>query len=472
MIFMFNRAAATEVNQRIAAVKIDGKNLVNTTPQIASTFHKFALETIKSFGVRAQIIDENEHESLVSCSLDQSLNMLNRKVSLQERNTLLAISNNFINRAGQKFPGMNGLGELKDTVNQYIANHESHPEFRQAILWHRVATLTYEAYLQKLHSPRIDFNMLMAHASEMLDALPSERPHFQTKYIMVDEYQDFSYLFFRLIMAVRRLTPNAHLFVVGDDWQAINRFAGSDVDYFINFARYFPENQITIPLATNYRSCHRIVTTANHFMLNHYDASALPAIPKNRKSGKVIFINPTKTKFDVSDYLEDGLADGRYLTALFEANPHLKRQPHKQVLSAAKLLKPVSKIIRRQPNAEFMLLHRHNFTTCPGMDLLTFARALEYSLNIDGVLAKPDFCQQVRCMTMHKSKGLEAEIVILLEFEPEVVRASHPLATIFELFGDTSAAEYDDQSRLIYVALTRAKQKLYVLTSRTELITK
>lgn len=42
-IFMFNRAAAAEVNQRIAAVVVDGQPLASTTPQVASTFHKYAL---------------------------------------------------------------------------------------------------------------------------------------------------------------------------------------------------------------------------------------------------------------------------------------------------------------------------------------------------------------------------------------------------------------------------------------------
>ena len=45
---------------------------------------------------------------------------------------------------------------------------------------------------------------------------------------MIDEYQDFSLPFFRLVQALRTLYPELKLFAVGDDWQAINRFAGSD----------------------------------------------------------------------------------------------------------------------------------------------------------------------------------------------------------------------------------------------------
>ena len=74
-------------------------------------------------------------------------------------------------------------------------------------------------------------------------------------------------------------------------------------------------------------------------------------------------------------------------------------------------------------------------------------------------------------MTMHKSKGLESEIVILLEVDREVVAAHHPHATIFPLFGDTRTAESADQKRLLYVAMTRAKQQLYILSQeKTSLI--
>ena len=68
-------------------------------------------------------------------------------------------------------------------------------------------------------------------------------------------------------------------------------------------------------------------------------------------------------------------------------------------------------------------------------------------------------------MTMHKSKGLEADVVILLELDQAQVLASHPFATMFEVFDDNLETEKADQHRLIYVALTRAKHKLYMLTN-------
>lgn len=274
----------------------------------------------------------------------------------------------------------------------------------------------------------------------------------------------FPIFFFALVQAMRQLAPHAHLFCVGDDWQAINRFAGSDVNYFINFAEYFPEDVVNIPLATNYRSARRIVEQANRYMLNNYDAQATPAKAFNRKNGKIYYLNPNQTRFDVSDLQEDCLGDGQILLALSQAT-HGAISPEKIPIDAARLLKTVIKIVRRHARQNIMLLHRHNFTSFDGITLEIFVCALRQLSIEQGIMTPDEFDRRVRCMTMHKSKGLESDVVILLELDREIVQNTHPHATIFELFGDTRAAEIADQQRLIYVALTRAKQRLYLLST-------
>ena len=79
-------------------------------------------------------------------------------------------------------------------------------------------------------------------------------------------------------------------------------------------------------------------------------------------------------------------------------------------------------------------------------------------------MSEARFLEQVRCMTMLKSKGLESEVVILLDFNQDVILSHHPHASLFTIFGDTIENEKADQHRLIYVALTRAKRKLYLLS--------
>lgn len=467
--FMFNRTAAAEVNQRIAGVKFDGNpisSLGSHTPQIASTFHKFALDLIKLAGARPELISEVEHDQIIEKSLRRALAEQNRHIPKREFEPLLKTISGFVVRAGQKYSGPEGLAELRRTIIAARANLDLH----------QLALATFEKYLAGLRSPKTDFNLMMSEASELLkQTAVSPRNRLAVsgrvaplKLILVDEYQDFSQLFLNLIQSLRQNCPSAHLLAVGDDWQAINRFAGSDVDYFIDFANYFHENATKISLLTNYRSCRRIVENANKYMLKNYDPSASRATAFNRKPGKIIRLNPEKTHFEASDIHEDALGDARYQIALAKAArsaENLRLKPGQISPSAAKLLKTVLKILRKNRRSEIMLLHRHNFTTFPNISLATFHYALKLLATEEGIMNTESFDAQVRTMTMHKSKGLEAPVVILLEVNRELVLGHHPEADLWQLFGDSSATEKSDQHRLLYVAMTRAKQKLYILSA-------
>lgn len=472
-IFMFNRTAAAEVNQRLANVCIDRQTLLELSRvdsiNIASTFHKFALNIVKQAGERPQIIGETEQQGLVRQALDATLSRRRSKLSPKAYQELLSIVSGFITRAGQNYPGASGLVQLQQIVAEYCQAHQQPPEYQTKVRYHKLACQAYREYLQALKPPKTDFNLLMSRATTILQTSLSQPSAYQNirnlKYLMIDEYQDFSYLFFALTQAIRQLTPEAHLFAVGDDWQAINRFAGSNVDYFINFTHYFPEDYINIPLATNYRSCRRIVEHANHYMLSRYDPEATPAIAKNRQPGKIRYCNPAHTKFDSSDAAEDGLADGRYLMVLQDLLKVSNRvSPSHNLESTARLLKTLAKIVKKHPFAEIMFLHRHNFTSNAGVTLDLLATALHDILNQEGIMDSATFDRQTRFLTMHRSKGLEAEVVVLLEVNAEIVNGSHPHATIFELFGDNLQNERADQQRLLYVALTRAKKYLYILS--------
>lgn len=466
--FMFNRTAAAEVNERIGSVAIDGIKLRHWQGRkreirIANTFHKFALDTVKSTGEQPELIPETERDRIICRTVDNIWHDQHRHVSRQEREEMLRLVSSFISRAGQKYSGENGLSELCAGINQYCEAHSQDDNYKSRIYLHRLALATYEDYLLALNLPKIDFNILMARATRVLGNLenPAQRRVASLKYILVDEYQDFSLLFLSLIQAIRSVCPAAHLFAVGDDWQAINRFAGSDVNYFINFAKYFPEDTTEIPLVTNYRSDRRIVDNANRYMLKNYSPKAKPAVAFSRKNGKIKRINPDKIKFDFSDLREDALHDALFQKSLAKycgGNPA-------DYQAAAKLLKTVYKIVKKHRRENILLLHRHNFTSFKNVTLDNFLSALKDLLLSQRISTETEVNNHIRGMTMHKSKGLESDVVILLELNRDQVLSSHPHATIFEVFGDTLAAEKSDQHRLLYVALTRAKHKLYILST-------
>ena len=483
LIFMFNRAAATEVNQRLAEVSVDQHPIAKQPLQVASTFHKFALDVLKGSGRAPQIISSELQTDYLRQAFTKALGP--KRLHPTARAEAFKLTQSFIARAGQSYPTHDDLPALKSALQQSLLTATPSQAFYQ-----KLGFAAYTHYLQQFQPPQLDFNQLLAAAAQELQtqaasftcaatttsatttaANTSSAPTTPAtpvplRYLMIDEYQDFSLPFFRLTQAIRSLYPELRLFAVGDDWQAINRFAGSDVRYFTDFKHFFPEGSTIIPLLTNYRSRRCIVENANRFMLTHYDSQALPAKTFQRRRGRITTLRPEKLRYDPTDLKEDALSDGRFGKLLPRQLPTSQQKP------AGQLLKQLFLLIKRHPRASFLILHRHNFTTYPGLDLIKLQQALTQLAASEQVLTPVAFKSQIRFLTIHKSKGLEADIVVLLEFNRDLLLAPHPHGSLFTVFGDNRAQEAADQARLLYVALTRAKERLYLLTNdRRSLLT-
>lgn len=492
LIFMFNRAAAAEVNQRLAEVVVNQHPIAEQPLQVASTFHKFALDVLKGSGLQPRIISTDLQTDYLRQAFTKALGP--KRLHPNARAEAFKLTQSFIARAGQSYPTRTDLPALKSALQQSLLTATPAQAFYQ-----KLGFAAYAHYLQQFQPHQLDFNQLLAAAAQELQtqaaaftraatttsttttasvaAPASAAPTAPTnptasaalaplRYLMIDEYQDFSLPFFRLAQALRALYPELQLFAVGDDWQAINRFAGSDVRYFTDFKHFFPENSTIIPLLTNYRSRRRIVENANRFMLAHYDPQALPAKTFQRRRGCITTLRPAKLRYDPTDLKEDALNDGRFSKLLPQQLPTNRQKP------AGQLLKQLFLIIKRHPRASFLILHRHNFTTYPGLDLIKLQQALTRLAASEQILTPATFKSQIRFLTIHKSKGLEADIVVLLEFNRDLLLAPHPHGSLFTVFGDNRAQEAADQARLLYVALTRAKERLYLLTNdRRSLLT-
>lgn len=486
LIFMFNRAAAAEVNQRLSEVSVDQRPIAKQPLQVASTFHKFALDVLKGSGRAPQIISSELQTDYLRQAFTKALGP--KRLHPTARTEAFKLTQSFIARAGQSYPTHADLPALKSALQQSLLTATPSQAFYQ-----KLGFAAYAHYLQQFQPSQLDFNQLLAAAAQELQAqaasftraaattsATTSAPTTLTvtpastspaspvplRYLMIDEYQDFSLPFFRLAQALRALYPELRLFAVGDDWQAINRFAGSDVRYFTDFKHFFPEDSTIIPLLTNYRSRRRIVENANRFMLAHYDPQALPAKTFQRRRGRITTLRPEKLRYDPTDLKEDAMSDGRFGKLLPRQLPTSQQKP------AGQLLKQLFLLIKRHPRASFLVLHRHNFTTYPGLDLIKLQQALAQLAASEQVLTPVAFKSQIRFLTIHKSKGLEADIVILLEFNRDLLLAPHPHGSLFTVFGDNRTQEAADQARLLYVALTRAKERLYLLTNdRRSLLT-
>jgi superfamily I DNA/RNA helicase len=181
----------------------------------------------------------------------------------------------------------------------------------------------------------------------------------------------------------------------------------------------------------------------------------------SKRAGKVVLVEPSLTKCRVALVEHDqrvGVRDRIYM----EMTRQMLGREAKR--STVRYIKTIVQVIRRNRKAkEIMLLHRNNETNLEGMSLVGLRRGLKWGLLKLGVMSEEEFESKMQVMTMHKSKGLEAEVVIILEADEGVIPKTHPDTILYMVFGETQEVSLADQKRLFYVAMTRAKKRLYII---------
>lgn len=120
----------------------------------------------------------------------------------------------------------------------------------------------------KLEAGMVDYDDMLVHFLQILRNCPevNQRISDTYRYIMVDEYQDTNYIQEQIILALRQ--DNRNLAVVGDDYQSIYGFRGSNVENILTFPQKMPGCQV-VRLTQNYRSNQEILNLSNHVMANH-----------------------------------------------------------------------------------------------------------------------------------------------------------------------------------------------------------
>ena len=450
MAFVFNANAAREINERLSKMMVDGRSIVKKA-KIASTFHAFSRKIVYDacggrekcgkilagekenfiLAVVLKMLKEPEWKDKIQRFIRGEEVEDNEEVEDEELMSFSKMMAQFVNRGQQRFLG--GEVTLAERAEEYLKDEEIEEGERNFVELGVECYRRYHWYLldakRKLKGFEeygTDFNLIVSWASKLIWAGRGKVPELlkNKKYILIDEYQDFSQLFLAAVEAIRSVAEDARLFVVGDDWQAINRFAGSDVEYFRSFEQYFPGDTRRYEITTNYRCNYMIVDTARKFMKKAMgEKGEFRAF--SRRAGKVILVDVKRNKVEYLKYLV--------------------------------------KIIREnRKSKDILILHRNNDTHLK-ISLEGLERALEREVVKAGVLAEEEFKEKVRVMTMHKSKGLEAEVVIILEADAGVIPKTHPDTRLFGVFGETEEVALNDQVRLFYVAMTRAKKRLYIM---------
>lgn len=322
-----------------------------------------------------------------------------------------------------------------------------------------IANQVYGEYSQALKKyNQMDFDDLIIKTTQLIDERVEEisiDPDTNTtikdlKWILIDEYQDFSKLFYQLIQSIRRHNTDVRLFCVGDDWQAINGFAGSDLHYFSNFKRIIKDSG-PAHLLTNHRSNKKIVQKSNMLM----GGRGKPSKPYRETEGLVHIER-------IDDVEIEARPDPRVLQQ--KEQDQKFRFKNDSCFMKARYLKRCYQIIIDNPEKTVAILVRKRWIH--GSELVEFEGKLKRCLSMEQSERFQLFIEQGEIGTVHSFKGLEADIVIILQACDGIFPLIHPDNHLFEIFGHTIKDVFDEERRLFYVAITRAKEQLYILTER------
>lgn len=279
--------------------------------------------------------------------------------------------------------------------------------------------IAYEGNLRE--NGAIDFADMINSATEQVGGGFRVHPY---QYIIIDEYQDISYVRYKLIKAILDQT-GAKLLCVGDDWQSIYRFAGSDITLFTHFQEYFGPSAI-LRLEQTYRNAQQLIDEAGRFVMRNPEQ-----LRKTLRSPKTLDYPITFMCYDTTPF------------------PTLRRIMDKIIAGFG-------------PQASIMLLGRTNF------DLELVAESGLFQISKNGnikYLASPE--TPIRFLTVHKAKGLEADNVVLLNFQNATLGFPNKIADDPMLRLVLTAPEdypYAEERRLLYVAMTRTRNRVFVLT--------
>lgn len=233
---------------------------------------------------------------------------------------------------------------------------------------------------------KIDFDdMITMSASKIIST------NINYKYIIIDEFQDTSFVRYNLIKKIVDKC-NAKVFVVGDDWQSIYRFSGCNLNIFIKFNDYFKDTAI-YNLKYTYRNSNELIGVSSKFIMKN-KKQLKKSIVSNKNLDK-----PIKIVFDFS----------------------------------------VDEIINLIDNLDILVIGRNN----------SDIKDIDWKNKL----------------TIHRSKGLEASNVILVNSDNIPSRIKNEKILRFVL-NDKDYIPFEEERRLFYVALTRTKNNIYIMVKK------
>ena len=284
----------------------------------------------------------------------------------------------------------------------------------------------YDYYQEQLKiNHYIDFEDMINEAYEKLDNIK-----LNYKYVIIDEYQDISQQRFNLAKKISEVS-DSKIIAVGDDFQSIFAFAGSDISLFTEFSNLMGYASL-LKITHTYRNSQQLINVAGNFVMS------------NQKQIKKQLISPKNLENPVMVIAYDDSSN----------------KTKNKIMMLHKCLADIQK--QFGDRQKILLIGRYNFEKYYLLNSDDFSE-----ISADKIKAKkfPNF--EIDFLSAHSSKGLGYDQVIILNGDdgtygfPSQIK-DDPIMQVINVFDNSYL--FAEERRLFYVALTRTKNKVYVLT--------
>ena len=294
----------------------------------------------------------------------------------------------------------------------------------------------FNYYEETLHTVidgkvKTDFQDMIHYAYSEMNKLENKLTY---KYVIIDEYQDISTQRYNFIKKISDLF-HSKIVAVGDDWQTIYSFSGSDIELFTKFYESMGYAEVTT-ISNTYRNSQELIDLAGDFVLKNSFQ-----LDKKLYSNKHLDKPIELVKYD---YKDD-----------YDNLPEI-------------LSKLIYNLYLRNSNDKILLLGRFNSELDNLLDSKFFYKN---TYGDDKIICKSCPNMKIDFLTVHKSKGLGYDQVVILNglninkgFPSQI--KDHPVIKLIKNNDsvEDEIIEYPEERRLFYVALTRTKNKVYIMT--------
>lgn len=292
----FTKKAANEMRERIEKFLTEEQSAAITI----STFHSFCVDILRRewkklgmFDERFIIVEPSTSEAIIRYIIKGRTKVKPGTFAKY----ISAMKNEMVDAEAYKHRGSsNPYIDWDKFINILMKTNEEHKDLQNML---RDVYFEYDKIMKEKNQVDFDDLILLTVQLFLKDKDVLEKYQERFKYIMVDEYQDTNRAQYALMHLLGKKYNNVA--VVGDDYQSIYKFRGSDIRNILTFDDDYKGTNV-ITLEQNYRSTKYILQGSNS-LIRHNKQQRHKRLTTDKKGGKKIQITTARNDKELADYI-------------------------------------------------------------------------------------------------------------------------------------------------------------------------